>query len=54
MLFFSTTLFDERNDGVVSTMFLFVQFMAERFSPWRGRVSCPCILALFVYRRMYT
>jgi hypothetical protein len=28
--------------------------MAEIFLPWRGRVSCPCILALFGHRRKYT
>ena len=54
MLFFLILSLEEGNGGVVSTMFLFGPFMTERFLPWRGRVSYPCILALFVYRRKCT
>jgi hypothetical protein len=54
MLFFTTSSFEEGNSGVVSRIVLFILFMAERFSSWRGRVSCPCILALLIYRRKCT
>ena len=43
----------EKNGGVFKTFLLFVQFMAEKASPWRGRVSYPCIEAILYTRRKY-
>ena len=45
--------FEEKKGGVFKTILLFVQFMAERASPWRGRVSYPCIEAILYTRRKY-
>ena len=46
VLFLHLVILREKNGGVFQTFLLFVQFMAERDSPWRGRVSYPCIEAL--------